>query len=235
GFQAIASYTWSHSIDIASNDSTANLPALAGYDARLDRASSDFDVRHSLTAAVTYDVPALFKNGVGSALLRGWSLQTLFSARTAAPVDIFSRRDSEFGTFNLRPDPVAGVPVYLSDPQAPGGRRINPAAFAVPTADRQGTLGRNALRGFPFTQIDLSLHRRFALTERVGLQFRMEVFNLLNHPNFGDPVNDLSSDEFGRANAMLGRSLSATNNTGFNPLFQAGGPRAVQFALKLQF
>ncbi len=235
GFQAIASYTWSHSIDIASNDSTANLPALAGYDARLDRASSDFDVRHSLTAAVTYDVPALFKTGMGNTLLRGWSLDTLFSARTAAPVDIFSRRNSEFGTFNLRPDLVAGAPLYLSDPQAPGGRRINPAAFAVPLADRQGTLGRNALRGFPFTQIDLSLHRRFALTERVGLQFRMEVFNLLNHPNFGDPVNDLSSDGFGRSNAMLGRSLSAINNTGFNPLFQAGGPRAVQFAFKLQF
>jgi hypothetical protein len=235
GLQALASYTWSHSIDIASNDSSANLPAIAGYDPTLDRGPSDFDVRHSLTAAISYDIPALFKSGIGNALLRRWSLETLVSAHTAAPVEIFSRRDSEFGTFNLRPDLRAGVPLYISDANAPGGRRINPAAFAIPAETRQGSLGRNALRGFPFTQVDVALNRRFALTERVGLQFRMEVFNLFNHPNFGDPVGDLTSNEFGRSTTMLGRSLTATNNTGFNPLFQAGGPRAIQFALKLQF
>ncbi|MBV9211626.1 MAG: hypothetical protein JOZ52_13390, partial [Acidobacteria bacterium] len=62
-----------------------------------------------------------------------------------------------------------------------------------------------------------------------------DFFNLFNHPNFAAPVSDLDSADFGRATTMLGRSLTATNNTGFNPLFQAGGPRAVQFSLKLQF
>jgi len=235
GLQAVAAYTWSHSIDIASNDSNANLPALTGYDPQLDRGPSDFDVRHAFTAAVSYDIPAPFKSGIGNKLLSGWSVETFISARTAAPLEIFSRRDSEFGPFNLRPDLINGVPLYLSDPTAPGGRRINPAAFVIPTGVRQGTLGRNALRGFPFTQVDLALRRRFALNERVGLQFKIEAFNLFNHPNFGNPVGDLSSNQFGRATTMLGRSLTATNNTGFNPLFQAGGPRAVQFALKFQF
>lgn len=239
GFQAYASYTWAHSIDIASNDSQANLPTLAGhepYDATLDRGPSDFDVRHSFSAVLAYDIPTLFKRGIGGALLRRWSVQTIFSARSAAPVDVFSRRDSDFGPFNLRPDVRTDVPLYLSDESAPGGRRINPDAFFVPAYEwQQGNLGRNALRGFPFTQVDFALSRRFDVTDRINLQFRMEIFNLLNHPNFGAPVGDLDSEQFGRSTTMLGRSLTATNNTGFNPLFQAGGPRAVQFSIKLQF
>ena len=238
GFQAYASYTWAHAIDIASNDSTASLPTLAGrepYDALLDRGPSDFDIRHSLTAAVSYDLPSLFKSGIGRAVFSRWSVETIFSAHSAAPVEVFSRRISDFGIVNLRPDVTTDVPLYLSDPSAPGGRRFNPAAFLVPLYEGQGNLGRNALRGFPFTQLDFAVHRNFALTDRVGLQFRMEIFNLFNHPNFASPVGDLDSANFGRATTMLGRSLTATNNTGFNPLFQEGGPRAVQFSLKLQF
>ena len=150
-------------------------------------------------------------------------------------MDVYSRRDSDFGPFNLRPDVRTDVPLYLADASVPGGRRINPDAFFVPADEGQGNLGRNALRGFPFTQVDAGLSRRFTLTDRVNLQFRMEVFNLFNHPNFGAPVGDLDSEHFGRSTTMLGRSLTATNNTGFNPLFQAGGPRAVQFSIKLQF
>lgn len=235
GFQAMASYTWSHSIDIASNDSSTNLPSLAGYDARLDRGPSDFDVRHSFSAALSYDIPGLVKNGFGEKLLSRWSIEGILSARTAAPMEIFSSRASPFGPFNLRPDLIPGVPLYLSDQTAAGGRRINPQAFAIPTELRQGSLGRNALRGFPFSQLDVSLHRSFTIFEGVKLQFKMEVFNLFNHPNFGDPNGDLNNAQFGRSTAMLGRSLTATNNTGFNPMFQAGGPRAIQFGLKLQF
>lgn len=235
GLQAFASYTWAHSIDIASNDSSQNLPSLAGYDASLDRGPSDFDIRHSFTAALSYDIPKLFRSGLGKSLFNAWSIETIISARTAAPIDVFSRRNSTFGPFNLRPDLRVGVPIYVSDNAAPGGWRINPQAFAIPADLRQGSLGRNAVRGFPFTQVDLSVNRRFRLFESTTLQFRGEVFNLFNHPNFGDPIGDLSNTQFGLSTAMSGRSLTATNNTGFNPLFQAGGPRAVQFSLKLQF
>lgn len=235
GFQAIASYTWSHSIDIASNDSTATLPSLAGYDASLDRGPSDFDVRHIFSAAVSYDIPALIGSGIGNALVRNWSLETIAGARTAAPLDIFSKRNSQFGSFNLRPNLREGTALYLKDPAVPGGRRLNPDAFMIPTGLSQGTLGRNALRGFPFAQFDVALSRRFVLTDRFSLQCRIEAFNILNHPNYGDPVSDLGSNQFGRSVALLGRSLTATNNTGFNPLFQAGGPRTISIGLKLQF
>ncbi len=235
GLQAVASYTYANSSDIASNDSSINLPIVSGYDAALDRGPSDFDVRHSFMAAISYDIPSFVKEGFGGALLRNWSIDTLINARTSAPIDLFSRRNSEFGNFTLRPDLVAGEPFYISDPHAPGGRRLNPAAFTKPNELRQGTLPRNSLRGFPLTQVDLALHRRFALTDRMSLQFRMEVFNLFNHPNFGDPVGDLSSDQFGWSTSMLGRNQTANNSTGFNPLFQMGGPRAVQFAVKFQF
>ncbi len=101
---------------------------------------------------------------------------------------------------------------------------------------RNGTLGRNALRGFPVSQVDLSLRRQFNITEAVNLQFRGEFFNLFNHPNFAPPVNNLQSTQFGQSIRMLGRSLGAGGiSGGFNPLYQIGGPRSIQFALKLQF
>jgi hypothetical protein len=234
GVQALASYTWSHSIDIASNDSSPNPPA-AKIDPLQDRASSDFDVRHSFNAAVTYDLPAPGKRSLVSAVLRNWSLDGVVAARTAMPVDVFVRRDIGFGPFNLRPDLISGIPLYLQDRTAPGGRKINSAAFVIPQVSRQGTLGRNALRGFPVSQVDFALHRGFALADQVVLQMRADVFNIFNHPNFGDPVGDFGSGFFGRSTSMLGRSLGSAGSVGFCPIYQVGGPRAMQLVLKLQF
>jgi hypothetical protein len=205
-------------------------------DPRFDRASSDFDVRHSFAGAITYDLPAAPLGTFGRPLLRGWSIDGILTARTAAPVNVFFTRDIGFGPFNFRPDLVPGVPLYLKDSSFPGGRAINRQAFTVPQTARQGTLGRNALRGFPLRQLDLALRRRFALTERMNLQFRMDVFNLLNRPNFGDPVGDLNSGLFGRSTAMFGRSLGSNiGSVGLNSAYQAGGPRTIQISLKLQF
>ena len=113
---------------------------------------------------------------------------------------------------------------------------LNRAAFFIPDALRQGTLGRNALRGFPFSQLDLSLHRRFSLTERINLQLRADFFNIFNSPDFSNPVGDLNSSLFGRSTSMLGRSLGSTmGSVGLNPVYQTGGPRSVQLSLKLGF
>jgi hypothetical protein len=151
------------------------------------------------------------------------------------------------------------VPLYLKDPAAPGGERINPAAFSsahssIFTGDRintpgQGTLGRNALRGFPFYQVDVSLRRRFNLTERVGIQFKTDIFNIFNHPNFSNPEATLYSrygiglpglpipnPSFGLSQSIVGRGGESTGVIGgLNSLYQAGGPRSIQFSLKLQF
>jgi hypothetical protein len=141
-----------------------------------------------------------------------------------------------------------GIPVYLDDPLAAGGRRFNntqdPARpgckgpFCPPVAGQQGSLGRNALRGFPVNQIDVALHRQFNLTERLNLQFRGEVFNVLNHPNFADPFGDLSRPEFGLSRTMLGTSLlggGSLADGGFSSLYQIGGPRSVQLGIRLSF
>ena len=100
----------------------------------------------------------------------------------------------------------------------------------------QGNLGRNALRGFGATQVDLTLRRQFKIYERLSLQARADFFNIFNHANFGPPTNYLTSPLFGQSTQMLGASLGAGGqNGGLNPLYQIGGPRSVQLSLKLVF
>jgi len=130
----------------------------------------------------------------------------------------------------VRPDLVGGVPVYIDDATVPGGRRINRAAFANPAAGQSGTLGRNVLRGLPAWQIDLALRRQFRITEKLNLQFRAEAFNIFNHPNFGTIQTSLTAANFGQATNMLNRQLGSLSS-----LYQIGGPRSFQFALKLQY
>ena len=84
--------------------------------------------------------------------------------------------------------------------------------------------------------MNFGVRREFAIYEQLKLQFRAEAFNLFNHPNFGNPNNSLTSPLFGRSTATLASSLgSGGANGGFNPLYQIGGPRSIQLALKLQF
>jgi hypothetical protein len=234
GFQALASYTWAHSIDIASNDSSfANTP----LDPNLDRGSSDFDVRHAFNTAVTYDIPTPNAGTFGNSIIRNWSVDTILTARSATPVNAVARSASINGVWtSFRPDLVSGAPLYVDDSNVAGGRRFNPAAFAVPPPGRQGTLGRNVLRGFPVYQVDLALRRQFNLTERVKLQLRAEAFNVFNHPNFGDPSGFLPSPLFGQSTMMLGKSLGSGGAAGgFNPLYQLGGPRSIQLAVRLNY
>lgn len=237
GLQALASYTLSHSIDNASNDSSSNTPGQR-IDPQRDRGPSDFDVRHSFTAAVTYNIPIPDVGVVGNAILRDWSVDGVYRARSATPVNITTGNPTLLGgSFIPRPNLITSAPLYVNDPNIAGGRRINRAAFSSPPQDQQGTLGRNALRGFPLSQLDLSLRRQFGLTERVNLQLRAEFFNIFNHPNFGDPEPNLSNSLFGQSRVMLGRSMGSGGGAagGFNPLYQVGGPRSIQLAVKLQF
>ena len=118
----------------------------------------------------------------------------------------------------------------------PGGKIFNKAAFIAAPAGQQGDFGRNVLRGFDASQGDIGLQRRFRITETLGLSFRAEAFNVLNHANFGNPNNDLTSNLFGHSTQTLASSLGAGGaNGGFNPLYQVGGPRSIQLALKVQF
>jgi outer membrane receptor protein involved in Fe transport len=231
GLQALASYTWSHSIDDGSSNFFAD---------RLLRASSDFDVRQNFQMALTYDVPGSYANPVVSAILKHWGLDTRISARSALPVEVFDGNTllPNGQQINLRPDLVPGVPIYLFGPQFPGGRILNFNAFQPAPGGGQGDLPRNIARDFRAVQADLALRRDFPVHDRLHLQFRAEAFNLLNHPNFsqidqnlGDgPYQVATHSGFGGASRTLNNALG-----GLNPLYQVGGPRSLQIALKLLF
>ena len=253
GLQALASYSWSHSIDTASAGSLGSgSNALSALNSNVNRGPSDFDVRNAFSAGLTYDVPASESNALAHAILRGWSTDNIIQARSAPPVNVyysgFTYLSNGFYS-NVRPDIVAGQPFYLYGPQYPGGKAFNPAAFTSPPLNpttglpvSQGDLPRNALRGFGMSQWDFAVHREFPIHESLKLQFRAEMFNVLNHPNFGPPVGDLQSPtainpQFGLSTQMLGQSLAGGNlgSGAFDPLYQLGGPRSIQFGLKLLF
>ena len=250
GVQALVSYTWSHSIDTLSDE------AFTG----LDRASSDFDIRHNFSAATTWNLPAPKWGRFGEAVLSHWSLDGIVHLLSATPINIVARSNFNLAgqSLNQRPNLIPGVPIYVYGPQYPGGRAFNTAAptaaqvaaagclaatsstpakgaFCTPPATSQGTLPRNAFRGFPLNQVDMSLSRQFNLTERFNALLRIDAFNIFNHPNFADPNNTMTSGTFGVSPSMYGAGLRTGSTAGFNPLYQLGGPRSIQLSLKVQF
>jgi hypothetical protein len=269
GLQALASYQWGHSIDTGSTGAGGLVfgdyySRQLGADA--NRGPSDFDIRNSASVALTYDVPAPKANAIASAAVRHWSMDDVFQIRSAPPVDVDYEDFYQFGNSpgTVRPDVVPGEPFYLYGAQCaatfqaagvlplgvacPGGKGFNAAAFILPPTNpltglvtSQGDLGRNALRGFGAWQWDLAVHREFPIHESLKLQFRAEMFNVLNHPNFGPPLGVLGYSTFGLANQTLAQSLdgglggSNLGSGSFSPQYQFGGPRSVQFALKLIF
>jgi Carboxypeptidase regulatory-like domain len=227
GIQLLASTTWSHSIDDRSTNFISYQPLLKG--------DSDFDVRENFQVAATYDFPILKRSRATDVLANGWALDLRAFSRTAPPVDIYgSSYVASNGTEQYaRPNLVAGEPFYVYGPhsQIPGGRKINFDAFQ----DVTGSLGdapRNFLRAFGADQTDLALRRQFQVADQVKIQFRAEAFNVLNHPDFGSIYNTLNTGAalFGQAYNTLNIALKNQN-----PLYEQGGPRSLQLALKILF
>jgi len=240
GLQALLNYTWSHSIDTNSSDSGFVL-----VDSILpknqDRGSSTFDVRHNFSGALTYNMPSITRKGFMSQLSRDWSVSSVIQTRTGFPINVTTRRAPIPGLGIAvflaaeRPDIVPGQPIWIADSNAPGGKRLNINAFVVQTQPRQGDLGRNSIRGFGASQVDFSLARRIRFTEAINLKFQADFFNIFNHPNFANPRSSIDSrGSFGVANQMLNQGLSG-GGFGLSPLYQFGGPRSIQLALKLAF
>ncbi|MGD0466832.1 MAG: TonB-dependent receptor [Terriglobales bacterium] len=237
GLTALASYTWSHCMDYGSQ----NL-VYGDY----QRGNCDFDVRHNLSTAFSYDLPHVGQNGFVDAVLHHWGLDDRFTARTGFPVTLNGSTAVNPATgqlFNEGLNFVHGQPVYLYGPQCasvyaalygntlpcPGGRAINPNAFASVNSG-YGDAPRNFARGFGAWQMDLAVRREFPIHERLKLQFRAEAFNIFNHPNLGAINSNLGQNTFGQATASLASSLGV-----LSPLYQMGGPRSMQFALKAVF
>ncbi len=257
GTTAMINYTWSHSIDNASDgqDYVANAAQPDNsHRADLERANSNFDVRHRFVAALTYDIPPFSKQfpKIGD----GWQVNGIVTLRTGSPfhVNLFDDYNGS-GEYFPRPD-LVGNP--FEGTRAPD-RFLNLAAFKVPcTLDSKGdgsagscipgtqhfgNLGRNSLTGPSYANIDLSIGKTTPLGEQVKLQIRAEVFNVLNHPNFSSPLlPGFSVDaSFNGIDSKTGRGIgflpiTVTPDVGIgNPFLGGGGSRNIQLAVRLTF
>ncbi len=226
GLQMLTSYTWSHTID----DSTSNFTLSS-----LLRANSNYDIRHNFQAAITYSLPTTYNSRLARATLGGWAFDSRVSARSSLPVDVLTRTDvaPSGASYSYHPN-LTGQPLYVSDPSAPGGRAININAFAAAPTGVEGNAGRNAARGFASYQWDTAFRRDFGITERFRITFRAEAFNVLNKANFGNINSSIQTNTvaqpFGWAN-----NTQASQLGGLNGLYQTGGPRSLQTALKVTF
>ena len=228
GLQASASYTWSHSIDNDSSDSSL-LWAGAGASPNFDFGSSDFDLRHSFNGSLIYQ----FNRG----RLKGWRAESIVRARSGFPLTILEAEQYTgiaFANF-ARPNYIGG-PVWIDDPSSPGGKRLNQAVFQTLSTGVQGNLGRNNIGGLGMWQIDAAVGREFRFRDRFRFDVRVEAFNALNHANFSDPLKYLDSPLFGQSTSMLNLMLgTGSPGSGLAPMLQSGGPRLLQGTVRFWF
>lgn len=213
GLQVNASYTWSKSIDYNSINAPPTLITVQNsYDLRRDRGLSDFDARHRFVASGIYELP--FK---GNPIKDGWQLAAIVQVQSGNPVNIITTNTTVNGVANtLRPDVAGPVEIF-----GRVDRWFDTSRFtAVP---RFGSLGRNVIIGPGFNNVDFSVLKNIKLDDKVSLQFRAEIFDLLNHASFGQPGRVVGSPTFGQI-----------INTRF-PTGDSGSSRQMQFALKLLF
>jgi hypothetical protein len=230
GLNTQYNFTWSNCID---NNSTnrggqANLPLQAEnpYNPNDTQGPCDTDVRLNFNLGGTYTVPKFSSLGRFG---EGWEIGSVFTAITGR---LFTALSGISGGDNSGQDLAVLRADCLAPPQYDYSQLTfitNIAtAFAQPPGGRLGTCGRNSLRGPGFKQLDGSVIKMTKLTERLNLQFRWEVFNVLNHPNFNPAPSSakVSSGSF---------ATSATTPDGLNPGVAQGSPRVMQFGLKLLF
>jgi hypothetical protein len=231
GVHVLASYTWSHSLDFGSNDTSL----------QLKRGNSDFDVRNNLQAGVTWDLPKPTFNRYGDAILTDWGLDARAMLRTAFPITLGGATETNPATGNLFTSGLnydSSKPTYLYGPQYIGGKVINGGtnntqnpAFTQPTGTNvTGNAPRNFVRGFGLSQFNLATRRQFPLYKETSLQFRAEAFNVFNRPNFGYVDPKITDATFGQPTTMLNGSLGTVASQ-----YQQGGARSMQFSLRLTF
>ncbi|HWY20331.1 MAG TPA: TonB-dependent receptor [Candidatus Acidoferrum sp.] len=255
-------YTWSHSINDGSvgggeSNGPENVNCLP-----CDKGPSVFDVRSNFTVNAVYELPIgpgkayLNDSGVLGKIVGGWSFSSVGLWHTGHPLTVTysvspTQLPDENDQTTQRPDLIPGVPLTL-----PGGGRngvpiVNPAAFQAPPVDSNGIQTRfgnapnGVVRALNSWQIDLALMKETKLTERVRMEFGVQVFNIFNHIQLGDPSvlslspdsskpNGLSPDSnFG----IIDRTVNFNNNNdnAASPNTGTGLPRQIQFMLRLDF
>src|SRR5215469_3734200 len=242
GVSGFTGYTWSKSLDDASdgidfNFSTVALPQDSN-NLKTEHGPSNFDTRHRFTAAFTYEIPL---RAGPDRLVRGWQVNSIVTAQSGRPVPIVSANDTSalpnpnFATrsnFHQRPNLVPGVnPINSNWESAPDViGYLNGAAFSQPPDGTFGDLGRNAIFGPHFWNVDFALTKNTPLREKINLQLRAEFFNIFNHPNFALP------NFFVVPGAPAQGLITQTpDQAQTNPGLGGGGPRVIQLGAKLNF
>jgi hypothetical protein len=210
-----ANYTWSHEIDDMVNVFSGFSDP---YNPSFDRGPGDWDIRHNFTASVLYNLPDLKgMNSLVRGVLGGWQTSSIVQTRTGGTVN--PTLVPGFFGIPVRPD-LTGQPVKLANFSWPY-TSYNVNAYQVdPNFDGDpgvglGDAGRNSLRAPGFFQWDFSLMKNFPVREKVTVQFRADIFNLLNHPNFGNPnVGICNSVVAPVITAAPGCALDASDPTG---------------------
>ncbi len=260
GFTSVLNYTYSHSIDNAS-DGMDYVPNAAlpdnGFNPGGDRGNSNFDARHRLTWYFNYKFP---ESHTMRWVTAGWALDGALSVSTGMP---FSVNDTNvFNTFQLNPSSPVGE--FIERPDLVGnpfqgtstpGAFLNLSAFAAPCiwnaslstpgcsgGNHFGTERRNQFYGPHYRNFGLSFSKNTQITERVVMQLRLNVFNVFNHPNFANPLlpgrmvdwTQNGIDSTGRGQGFL--PLTATSDVGAgNPFLGSGGPRNLEVSLRFSF
>ena len=261
GVTSTVNYTWSHSIDDASdgedyvpnasqpNDSTAPI--------RFNRGNSNFDVRQRFAWNFIYAIPD-DKDSRFKLIRNGWGLNGIVTIQTGQPFHLNYNFEDDYdgtGEFFGRPDVVGPIHYNQSDPThfldlssfaapctypAAGGDGF--ADTCIPGTRHLGNLGRNSLIGPHFRQFDFSIYKKTAITERLNMELRFEAYNLFNHPNFANPylpsfIADAAPHGVGPDGRSLGfYNLNATGDVGIGyPFLGSGGPRSLQIAAKFTF
>jgi outer membrane receptor protein involved in Fe transport len=261
GFTSTLNYTWSHSIDDASDGEdyvpNAAQPNDSSAPIGLNRGNSNFDVRNRLAWNFIYQFPN--RKGSWQRLTDGWGLNGIVTVQSGQPfqlnynfetADDFDGSGEGFG----RPDVVGAIKYNQHDPN----NFLDLTAFAVPctvTASftgqdsgcqvgsrHFGNEGRNSLLGPHFRQMDFSIFKNTAITERMKLELRFEAYNLFNHPNFANPylplfIADAAQNSFlSNGHSKGSFALTTTGDVGIGyPFLGSGGPRGLQVAAKITF
>jgi hypothetical protein len=211
-----ANYTWSKSIDESSADPTPGQgTSIVPYGRWANRSVSDFDIPHRFVVSYVYALPRLASaNPFVRGVVGGWESSGFVTLQSGTPFSILSGTDRSLSGIGADYADLVGNP---SAPQRSIAKYFNTAAFAPNTLGTFGTSPRNVLRGPGYANLDLGIMKRFQVRERIGAQFRLEMFNALNHPNFNNPFATVSTP------------------SRFGHIESAKDPRIMQLALKLTF
>jgi hypothetical protein len=168
-------------------------------------------------------------------LIGGWQISGITTLQTGAPFTVYngSQDFSGFNQFYDRPD-VVGTGKLTQDNRSPDAAFDKTYFSATPPTGRVGTSGRDQYYGPGLANYDFTLAKNFPLIgERVRLQLRGDFFNVFNHTNFSNPVSNQSSANFGKITSTVGSAVATT--VGTTAGLVGGGPRVIQFSMRVQF